>query len=164
MMDEINTIQDNIIEEISGLNDWIDFYEYLIKLGKEFKAAGEGLKTEENLISGCQSSLWLDSELKNGRVIYRAQSDALITRGILALILRVLNNRRPGEIVSSELYFIYKTGLKEHLSPARSKGLSAILKRMKEQASGFMGTGQTPERKKGVGVIKERNGKNGESQ
>ncbi len=135
-------VQEQIIREISALDEWTDVYQYLIKLGKNLEIPDEGFRREENLVAGCQSNLWLGSELKKGLVIYRAYSEAVITRGMLRLILRVLNNRKPEDIVNADLYFITRTGLDTHLSPTRSEGLSAMIKRMKEQAGKYAGTNQ----------------------
>ena len=132
-MDEMNREQDKIIREITALDQWTEMYQYLISLGRHLKMPPE-MKVDENLISGCQSKLWLTSEFRDGRMHYYADSDALITRGILVLILRVLNNRKPEEIVNADLYFMDKTGLSEHLSPVRSNGLSQVLVHIKERA------------------------------
>ncbi len=132
-MNDIKKQQDKIIEKISALNEWTDMYQYLISLGRQLKMPPE-MKKDENLISGCQSKLWLASEFRDGRMHYYADSDALITRGILVLILRVLNDRKPEDIVNADLYFIEKTGLSEHLSPVRSNGLSQVLVHIKERA------------------------------
>ena len=132
-MNEMNREQDKIIKEISALDQWTKMYQYLISLGRHLKMPPE-MKKDKNLISGCQSKLWLASEFKDGRMHYYADSDALITRGILFLILRVLNNRKPEEIVNADLYFIDKTGLLEHLSPVRSSGLAQVLAHIKERA------------------------------
>ncbi|MBD3424273.1 MAG: SufE family protein [Candidatus Latescibacteria bacterium] len=132
--EEIDATQDRIIAEISALDEWTDVYQYLIGLGKKLKVPGEEFKTEENLISGCQSNLWLASEFKDHKVHYYADSDAVITRGILALILKVLNRRRPEDILNAELYFIDQTGLSEHLSPVRSNGLAQVIVHIREHA------------------------------
>lgn len=129
----MNIEQDKIIREITALDQWTEMYQYLISLGRHLKMPPE-MKVDKNLISGCQSKLWLATEFKDGRMHYYADSDALITRGILVLILRVLNNRKPEEIVNADLYFMDKTGLSEHLSPVRSNGLSQVLVHIKERA------------------------------
>jgi cysteine desulfuration protein SufE len=127
----INAIQDKIIEEFSALDDWIDKYEYLINLGKELNPLAADLKTEDNAIKGCQARVWISVELKNGKMIFSADSDALITKGLIALLLRVLNNQTPEDIVNSDLYFIEKIGLSSHLSPSRANGLASIVKHIK---------------------------------
>lgn len=130
----INQTQDKIIEEFSPLNDWLEKYEYLIKLGKSLEPLDDELKTEENLLSGCQSKVWLKAELKNNKIYFFADSDTLITRGIIVLLLRVLNNQSPQDIVNAELYFIDKIGLSSNLSPARADGLTSIVKKIKSMA------------------------------
>lgn len=137
-VNEINAAQDEIIAEISALDEWADLYQYLINLGAKLNLPDQDFKTDDNLVRGCQSKLWLAGELNDGRVVYYADSDAVIIRGILALILRVLNNRRPVEIVDADLYFIEETGLAEHLSPVRSNGLEQALVNVKELAKQLM--------------------------
>lgn len=127
----INDIQDKIIEEFSVLDDWIDKYEYLITLGKELSPLDKKLKTEDALIRGCQAKVWISAELKNGRISFFADSEALITKGLIALLLRVLNNQTPENIVNSELYFIDQIGLSSNLSPSRANGLASIVKQIK---------------------------------
>lgn len=127
----INDIEDKIIEEFSMLDDWIDKYEYLIDIGKKLSPLDGQLKTEDNLIKGCQAKVWISAELKDGKVCFFADSDALITKGLIALLLRVLNNQTPEDIVNSDLYFIDKIGLSSHLSPSRANGLASIVKHMK---------------------------------
>lgn len=129
--------QEELIEEFSMFDDWMDKYEYLISLGKELPLIDEEKKVDENLIRGCQSKVWLDAEMKNGKLIYKADSDAIITKGIIALMVRVLSNAEPREILESELFFIDEIGLKEHLSPNRSNGLLSMLKQMKLYALVF---------------------------
>jgi cysteine desulfuration protein SufE len=129
---KINKIQDRIIEEFSGLNDGLDKYEHLVKLGKELKVSYEGLRNEDNLISGCQSNVWLKGKIKDNKFFFFADSEALITKGIISLLLRVLNNQTPSDIVDADLYFIDKIGLKSNLSPSRSNGLALIVKKIKE--------------------------------
>ena len=127
----INQIQDEIIEEFELLENWIDRYELLVDYGKSLPPFPEELRTKQNLIDGCQSQVWFVASLDDGRVVYRADSDATLVRGIVALLLRVLNNQSPKDIVDAELYFIRKIGLQEHLSPTRSNGLAAMLHQMK---------------------------------
>lgn len=127
----INEAQERIIDEFAGLDDWIDKYELLISLGKKLSPFDERLKTEDNALNGCQARVWIHAELKGGNVIYSADSDALITRGLIALLLRILNDRKPEEIQNADLYFIPRIGLRSHLSPSRAAGLASIVKRMK---------------------------------
>ena len=133
----INEIQDEIIEEFQDFDDWMDRYQLLIDLGSEQAPMDERYKTEQNLIDGCQSRVWLQADLVDGRVRFQAESDALIVKGIVALLIRVLDNQTPADILSAELYFIEKIGLREHLSPTRSNGLLAMLKQMKMYALAF---------------------------
>ena len=139
----INEIQDEIIEEFSGLDDWMDKYQLLIDLGNELTPLDERYKTEQNLIDGCQSRVWLQADLVDGsstgsetvKVIhFSAESDALIVKGIVSLLIRVLSDHTPQEILDADLYFIEQIGLKEHLSPTRSNGLVAMVKQMRVYA------------------------------
>jgi cysteine desulfuration protein SufE len=127
----INEVQDQIIEEFSIFGDWMDKYEYIIELGNHLESYEEKNKTVSNLIQGCQSRVWLNGEYENGRIIFTADSDAIITKGIIALLIRVLSDRSPTEVINSELYFIDKIGLKENLSPTRANGLVSMIKNMK---------------------------------
>ena len=133
----INEIQDEIIEEFSGFDDWMDKYQLLIDLGNEQAPLDEKYKTESNLIDGCQSRVWLQCDYSDGLLHFTAESDALIVKGIIALLIRVLSDHTPQEIIDADLYFIDKIGLKEHLSPTRSNGLLAMMKQMKMYASAF---------------------------
>ena len=134
----INEIQDEIIEEFSGFDDWMDKYQLLIDLGNEQEPLDDKYKTEQNLIDGCQSRVWLQADLTPAKVIhFSAESDALIVKGIVALLIRVLSNHTPQEILDADLYFIEQIGLKEHLSPTRSNGLLAMVKQMKVYALAF---------------------------
>ena len=142
----INEIQDEIIEEFSGLDDWMDKYQLLIDLGNEQEPLDDKYKTEQNLIDGCQSRVWLqadydkeseDGSQKPGVIHFRAESDALIVKGIVALLIRVLSDHTPQEILDADLYFIDQIGLKEHLSPTRSNGLLAMVKQMRMYALVF---------------------------
>ena len=134
----INEIQDEIIEEFSGFDDWMDKYQLLIDLGNEQEPLEEKFKTEQNLIDGCQSRVWLVADLVEGNVIhFKAESDALIVKGIVSLLIRVLSDHTPQEILDAELYFIDEIGLKEHLSPTRSNGLLAMVKHMRMYALAF---------------------------
>ena len=129
----INEIQDEIIEDFSGLDDWMDRYQLLIDMGSEQEPLEEKYKTEQNLIDGCQSRVWLQCDYSDGLLHFTAESDALIVKGIIALLIRVLSDHTPQEIIDADLYFIDKIGLKEHLSPTRSNGLLAMMKQMKMQ-------------------------------
>lgn len=133
----INEIQDEIIEEFSGLDDWMDRYQLLIDMGGETEPLPDSDKVEQNLIDGCQSRVWLVCDEKEGRLYFRAESDALIVKGIVTLLIRVLSGHTPDEIMDADLYFIEKIGLREHLSPTRSNGLLAMLKQMRAYAMAF---------------------------
>jgi len=133
----INEIQDEIIEEFSGFDDWMDKYQLLIDLGNEQEPLDDKYKTEQNLIDGCQSRVWLQADLVEGKIHFSAESDALIVKGIVALLIRVLSDHTPQEILDADLYFIEEIGLKEHLSPTRSNGLLAMVKQMKVYALAF---------------------------
>ncbi|MDR2963800.1 MAG: SufE family protein [Bacteroidales bacterium] len=132
-----NEIQDAIIEEFSVFDDWLDKYQYLIDLAKELPAINPIHKTEQNTIKGCQSQVWLYAELRDSKVIYTADSDAVITKGIIALLIRIFSNQTPEDILNTDLYCIDKIGLKENLSPTRSNGLVAMIKQMKLYAMAF---------------------------
>ena len=127
----INDIQNEIIEEFTSFDDWMDRYSLLIDYGNGLDSFPEEDKTEQNLIDGCQSKVWFTAEMKNGKVIYHGDSDAILVKGIVALLIRVLSNHTPKEIVETELYFIDEINLREHLSPTRSNGLNAMLKQMR---------------------------------
>lgn len=133
----INELQDEVIEEFSSFDDWMDKYQLLIDLGNEQEPLDEQYKTESNLIEGCQSRVWLQADYRDGLIEFQAESDALIVKGIIALLIRVLNRHTPQEIVDAELYFIDRIGLHEHLSPTRSNGLLAMIKRIKAYAVAF---------------------------
>ena len=122
-MNTINNIQDQIIEEFTVFTDWMDKYEYLIDLGKDLPAMDEKLKNAQNLIAGCQSKVWINATMHNGAVQFEADSDAVITRGMVALLIRVYNNQTPDSILNSDLYFVDAIGLKANLSPTRANGL-----------------------------------------
>ena len=126
----INENQDKIIEELLPLNDWFEKYEYLISLGKALKPLDEKFKTEDNLIKGCQSKVWMRAEKKGDKICIAADSDTLITKGIIALLLRVLNNQSPEDIINCNLYFLEKIGLSTNLSPARVNGVVSIIKQI----------------------------------
>lgn len=133
----INEKQDEIIEEFSMVDDWMDRYSMLIDLGQEQTPLATDEKTEQNLIDGCQSRLWLLCDENDGLLYYRAESDALIVKGIVALLISVLNGHTPREILEADLYFIDRIGLREHLSPTRSNGLLAMLKQMRMYALAY---------------------------
>ena len=133
----INEIQDEIIDEFSGFDDWMDKYQLLIDLGNEQEPLDEKYKIESNLIDGCQSRVWLQADYVDGKLNFTAESDALIVKGIVALLIRVLSGHTPQEILDADLYFIEKIGLKEHLSPTRSNGLLAMVKQMRVYALAF---------------------------
>lgn len=137
----INERQDEIIDEFSGFDDWMDKYQLLIDLGNEQPPLDEKYKTEQNLIDGCQSRVWLQADYVDGKIHFTAESDALIVKGIVALLIRVLSDTTPQEILDAELYFIDEIGLKEHLSPTRSNGLLAMVKQMRMYALAFQSKG-----------------------
>ena len=137
-MKTINELQDEVIEEFSDFDDWMDKYQLLIDLGNEQEPLDPQYKTEQNLIDGCQSRVWLQADLDNdGKVVFQAESDALIVKGIIALLIKVVSGHTPDEILDSDLYFIERIGLKEHLSPTRSNGLLAMVKQMRMYALAF---------------------------
>lgn len=127
----INTIQEEIIETFSYYEDWMEKYEHIIQLGKDLPIIADEYKTEDHLIKGCQSKVWLHAAYENGKVVFTADSDAIITKGLVSLMISVLSNQTPKDIVDADIYFIDKIGLKSHLSPTRSNGLLAMLKQMK---------------------------------
>ncbi len=133
----IDEIQNEIVEEFSLFEDWMQKYEYIIELGKTIKPIDNENKVDSNLIKGCQSKLWLHAELKNGKVIYTADSEAIITKGIAAVLLRVFSNQTPVDIINSDVDYIDKIGLKEHLSPTRANGLVSMVKQLKYYALAF---------------------------
>lgn len=133
----INEAQDEIIAEFSDCTDWMDKYQLLIDLGNEQAPLDEKYKVESNLIEGCQSRVWLQADYVDGKIHFEAESDALIVKGIIALLIRVLNDRTPQEILDADLYFIDKIGLREHLSPTRSNGLLAMIKQIRMYALAF---------------------------
>jgi cysteine desulfuration protein SufE len=137
----INERQDEIIKEFSDFDDWMDRYQLLIDLGNEQEPLDEKYKTEQNLIDGCQSRVWLVADYADGKIHFQAESDALIVKGIVTLLIRVLNDSTPQEILDADLYFIDKIGLKEHLSPTRSNGLLAMVKQMRMYALAFQTKG-----------------------
>ena len=134
----INQIQDEIIAEFSLFNDWMEKYEYIIDLGKDLPLIEAEKKTDDRLIHGCQSRVWVAAELVNNRIQFTADSDAIITKGIINLLIRVLSNQSPEDVVKSELYFIGKIGLQEHLSPTRANGLLEMINRLKREGLKYL--------------------------
>ena len=130
-------LQNEIIEEFTIFDDWMDRYQYLIDLSKNLEPIDEKYKVSQNLIKGCQSNVWLNAEMVEGKVIYTADSDALITKGIVSMLIKVLSNHTPAEILNADLFFIDVIGLKENLSPTRSNGLVSMIKQMKGYATAF---------------------------
>ena len=130
----INELQDEIVDEFLELDDWMDRYQLLIDMGGELEPMDDSMKTEQNLIDGCQSRVWINADCIDGRLVMTAESDALIVKGIIALLLRVLNNQTTRDILDSNLYFIDRIGLRDHLSPTRSNGLLAMVKRIHDYA------------------------------
>ncbi|MCF6239926.1 MAG: SufE family protein [Bacteroidales bacterium] len=133
----IEEVQNEIIEEFSMFDEWMDKYEYLIELGRDLPQIDPKFKTNEYLINGCQSKVWLNAELKEDKIYFSADSDAIITKGIVALLIRVMNGRTPKEIMNADLFFIDKIGLTDNLSPTRSNGLLAMVKQMKMYGMAF---------------------------
>ena len=136
-MKTINELQDEVVEEFSDFDDWMDKYQMLIDLGNELKPLDEKYKTEQNLIDGCQSRVWLQCDLVDGKLVFTADSDALIVKGIIALLIQVISGHTPKEILDADLYFIDKIGLRDHLSPTRSNGLLAMVKQIKAYAVAY---------------------------
>lgn len=130
----INEAQDEVIEEFNDFTDWMDKYQLLIDLGGELNALGEQYKNDDNLIDGCQSRVWIQCDVKDGQLFFTADSDALIVKGIIALLIKILSGHTAKEILDADLYFIDRIGLKDHLSPTRSNGLLAMVKRIKSYA------------------------------
>lgn len=136
----INELQEEVIEEFSAFDDWMDKYQMLIDLGNELSPLSEKYKVENNLIEGCQSRVWLQCDLVDGLLVFTADSDALITKGIIALLIRVLSGHSPKEIAEADLHFIDAIGLKDHLSPTRSNGLLSMVKQIKAYAAAYFNT------------------------
>ncbi len=133
----INEIQDEVIAEFSDFTDWMDKYQLLIDLGNELTPLDERYKNEDNLINGCQSRVWIKADYHDGKVLFTAESDALIVKGLIALLLRVLSGHTPQEILDADLYFIDEIGLRDHLSPTRSNGLLAMVKQIRVYALAY---------------------------
>ena len=136
-METIKDIQAEVVDEFDMFSDWMEKYDYLIDLGKSLPIIDSQYKTDDNIIKGCQSKVWLHAELNDDKVIYSADSDAIITKGIIALMVRVLSNHKPDEILNADMDFVDTIGLKEHLSPTRANGLLAMIKQMKFYALAF---------------------------
>lgn len=136
-MATINEVQDEIIEEFSMFDDWMDRYALLIELGNSLDKLDDKNKAEDNLIVGCQSRVWLQADYIDGKIVLKAESDAVIVKGIIALLIKVLSNRTPDEIINTDLYFIEKIGLKENLSPTRSNGLVSMIKQIRFYAMAY---------------------------
>ena len=139
MMTELEQRQQQVIEEFSVFTDWMDKYEYLIELGKELEPMPDADKTDQNIIKGCQSQVWLTANFADGLVTFRADSDAIITKGIIGLLIKVLSGLSPKEIIDADLHFIDAIGLRENLSPTRSNGLVSMIKQIKMYALAFSG-------------------------
>ena len=133
----INEIQDGIIEDFSVFEDWMDKYAYLIELGGELPAFDEAHRTDSNLIKGCQSKVWFNAEIVDGKIVFTADSDAIITKGIASLLIKVMSNQTPEDILNADLYFIEKIGLTQHWSPTRSNGLLSMVKQIKIYALAY---------------------------
>ena len=133
----INETQDSIIEEFSLFDDWLDKYNYIIEIAKDLPKIADEFKTGNNLINGCQSKVWLNAELENDKIRFTADSDAIITKGIISLLIKVYDNRTPQEIMDSEIYFIKEIGLEENLSPTRANGLLSMMKQIKLYAIAY---------------------------
>ena len=133
----INELQNNVIEEFADFDDWMDKYALLIDLGNSLPPLEEKYKTESNLIEGCQSRVWLQADYEDGKIIFKGESDAVIVKGIVSLLINTISGHTPQEILDTDLYFIEKIGLKEHLSPTRSNGLVAMIKQMRMYALAF---------------------------
>lgn len=137
MAKTINELQDEVVEEFSDFDDWMDKYQMLIDLGNDLETLDDKYKTEQNLIDGCQSRVWVQCDYTDGKLVFTADSDALIVKGIIALLIQVLSGHTPKEILDADLYFIDKIGLREHLSPTRSNGLLAMVKQIKAYALAY---------------------------
>lgn len=136
-MSDIQKIQENIIKEFAALGDWTERYKYIIKLGRDLEPLDEEYKIEDNLVRGCQSQVWLHTRLEDGKIIFEADSDAAITKGLVALMVRFYSNQNPDTIISTNPDFIQKIGMEEHLSPTRSNGLASMVKQMKIYAMAY---------------------------
>ena len=137
-MSSIKEIEENIIDEFSTFYNWNDKYEYLIELGKSLSPMEDNLKTDDRKVSGCQSQVWLNSHFENGKIYFQADSDAIITKGIVSLLIRVLSGQKPEDIINADLSFIDKIGLREHLSMTRANGLISMIKHIKDNAKKYL--------------------------
>lgn len=137
MAASIDERQEEIIEEFSFFDDWMDKYEHIIELGKDLGGIDASCMTDDNLVKGCQSKVWLTAHMDNENLVFEADSDAIITKGMVALMMRVLSNQKPAHIMNADLYFVDRIGLKEHLSPTRSNGLVSMIKKMKMYAIAY---------------------------
>ena len=133
----IKAIQDEIVDEFSLFDDWMERYEYIIELGKKLPLINEDLKTDDNIIKGCQSKVWLNGEIKDNLILFTADSDAILTKGIIAILIRAFSNQKAADILAADMGFIDEIGLKEHLSPTRAKGLVSMIKNIKMYALAF---------------------------
>lgn len=138
MNKSIEEIEEEITEEFSLFGEWMDKYEYIIELGKNLPSMDESLKTDDRKVSGCQSQVWLNTKFENEKIYFEADSDAIITKGLVGLLIRVLSEQKPEDVISAKLGFIDKIGMKEHLSPNRANGLVAMIKHMKDDASSYI--------------------------
>ncbi|PHK24527.1 Fe-S metabolism protein SufE [Nostoc linckia z15] len=134
---EIKAIQEEIVDEFSMFDDWDERYQYVIDLGKSLPLISEQYKTDDNIIKGCQSKVWLHGEEEDGRIVFTADSDAILTKGIVAILIRVFSNQKPADILQADMAFIDEIGLKEHLSPTRANGLVSMIKQIKMYALAF---------------------------
>jgi cysteine desulfuration protein SufE len=130
----INDIQDELVEEFELFDDWADKYEYIIDMGKKLKSMPEAAKTEENIIKGCQSRVWLNHYIEGDKIVFQADSEAIIVKGLVAMLIRILSNQKASDIAKADLYFIDKIGMTAHLAQTRSNGLASMVKKMKEIA------------------------------
>jgi cysteine desulfuration protein SufE len=137
MSQNINTIQDEIIEEFSFFTDWMEKYEHIIEYGKGLPSLDDSLKNEDNIVKGCQSRVWLHADMEGENLCFQADSDAIITKGLVGLMVRVLSGHTPEDIAKTELYFVDRIGLKEHLSPNRANGLASMIKKIKMYALAY---------------------------
>ena len=133
----IKEIQNEIVEEFSMFDDWMQRYEYIIELGKNLPLIAENAKTDDNIIKGCQSKVWLQGQQEDGKIVFTADSDAILTKGIIAILIRAFSNQKPADILNAEMGFIDEIGLKEHLSPTRANGLVSMIKNIKMYALSF---------------------------
>ena len=137
-MEQVKSLQDvenEVIEEFNVFDDWLDKYEYIIEIGKSLKEYPEDKKTDDKLVKGCQSRVWIDFDIRDGKIFFNADSDAIITKGIISLLIKIYSGRRPDEIVSSDFSVVDRIGLKENLSPTRANGLVSMIAKIKEVAA-----------------------------